>query len=315
LKYALKRILYVLVVIIAVTFLVSALVRFLPGDAAAAILGENATPEQLRDVREDLGLNQGVVEYYFTWLGNAVQGDFGTSLRTGQPVMEAITERLPVSIELVILAQILALLFAIPAAVYAAYRSNGWFDRTSRIVSSFLISLPNFLIALVAVEILAVKFNWLPSTGYKPLADGLFNNLKWMILPAIAIAAEPAGVYQRIFRTDMGTTLNENYIAFARSKGLSPSYVLRRHAIRPSTFSLMTLAGINTAKLIGGTLVVETIFSLPGIGRLLIDGIVGRDLPMVSGVIAVITLAYVFINAGVDLLYGAIDPRVRDAAR
>jgi peptide/nickel transport system permease protein len=313
-KYAARRVVYLLFIVLAVTFLITLMIDLLPGDPARALLPPDATPAQVKAVTKQLNLDQGAVPRYIDWLGNAVHGDFGRSLVTNQPVIDAIGERLPVSLELVVVAQLLALLFAFPTAIYGAYRPDGFVDNTSRVVSSFFISIPNFVFAIVAVEVFAVSLGWLPAVGFTRLTDDPWGNLQTIILPAIIIAAEPAGVYQRLFRTDMGATLNENYIEFARAKGLGPGYILRRHAIRPSMFSLATIVGINTAKLIGGAIIIETIFSLPGVGRLLIDSITSRDFPMLQGVVAVITIGYVVMNIGVDVIYGFLDPRVRDGA-
>jgi len=314
-KFLARRSVYLLFIVLAVTFLVTMMVYLLPGDPAAALLGQSATPAQIKALTKELDLGQAPTTRYVHWLGKAVHGDLGTSLRSGQPVMDAIKERLPVSLELVIIGQLLALLYAVPTAIYGAYRANGFVDNVSRIISSLFISIPIFVIGVIAVEIVAVKLGWLPSVGWTRPSEDLVGNLKTAILPALVIAMEPAGVYQRLLRTDMGATLDENYIEFARAKGLGPGYILRHHATRPSLFSISTVAGINTAKLIGGAIIVETIFALPGVGRLLIDSITARDFPMLQGVVAVITVGYVVVNIAVDILYGFLDPRVRDGAR
>lgn len=311
LTFLLKKFGYLLVVLVAVTFTVSVMLDFLPGDPARAILGENATQDQVDQLRQELGLNESVFVRYADWVGNALHGDLGTSLRTGQSVSDAIVQRLPVSIELMLLVQFIALVVAIPLAIYATYRPNGWVDRLSTAWSFAAISVPHFVVGLVLIYVFALGLGWLPSSGFVPLSQGLGPNLASLALPAFALALEPAGVYQRMLRGDMRTTMHEDFVLAAQAKGMSSSNILVHQVFRPSSFSLVTLAGINTARLIGSAVVIETLFALPGVGRLLVDSIGGRDFVMIQGVVAVIAVTYVLVNVLIDLVYLVLDPRVR----
>lgn len=311
LSFASRKIGHLIIVLFAVTFLVSVMLDFLPGDPARAILGEDATPDQIAMLREQLKLDEPVIVRYFDWLVSALQGDLGTSFRTGQPVGEAIVQRIPVSVELMLLVQVIALTIAVIFAVYAAYRPNGVVDRISTAWSFAAISAPHFVVGLLLVFVFAVTLGWLPASGFVPLSEGLGPNLMTMILPAIALALEPAGVYQRLLRSDMQTTMKEDFVLAAQAKGMSASNILLRQVFRPSSFSLVTLAGINTARLIGSAVVIETLFALPGIGRLLVDSINARDFVMIQAIVAVIAVFYVFVNIVIDLLYLVLDPRVR----
>lgn len=298
--------------LLIVTLLVSLMLTITPGDPAAAILGENATPQQLAQTRASLGLDDPFLVQYWRWLTHALQGDFGTSYRTHQPVLEAIGQRVPVSLELMVLVQFLAIGLAIPAAIYAAYRPGSFGDTALTSAAFGLIATPHFVVGLLLTYLLSVQLGWLPATGFVPLSDGIGPNLRTLILPAIAMAAEPSGVYQRLLRGDLRATLQQDFILAAQAKGMSSFNILVRQALRPSSFSLVTLAGLNTARLIGGMVIVESLFALPGVGRLLIDSINARDIVMVQGIVALVAIAYVLLNPLIDLAYLLLDPRVRD---
>ena len=313
--YLVRRFLYLIAVLVAVTFTVSLMLSLPAGDPAQVLAGPEASAAQVDAVREALRLDRPVVERYIDWLGHAVTGDLGNSLRTNEPVIDSIRDRLPVTLELVILGQLLALLFAVPAAIFAAYRPGRPADAATTVSSFLMISSPSFIVALLLIRIFSVELGWLPTGGWVPLSENVGDNLRAAILPVIALALEPAGIYQRLLRSDMRRTLDEDYIMMAEAKGLGPRTILLRHSLRPSSFSLLTMVGIVSARMVGGSVIVETIFGLPGIGRLLIDSIGFRDFVTVQGVVAVIAVAYVVVNSFVDVLYGVVDPRVRvDAA-
>lgn len=314
-KRIVQRALHLLIVLVLVTFLVSALLNMLPGDPAEVVAGENATPAQVAQVREDLMLDEPVVTRYVAWLGDVAQGDLGTSYRTGQSVVDAIAQRLPVSLQLMLMAQLIALLVAVPLAVWSAHRPRGWIGRSSAPTSVLMISTPEFVIGVALIFLFAVTWGVFPATGFTPLEEGLAANLSTMILPAVAVAAEPTGTYLRLLRGDMSRTLQEDYILAANAKGMSTVNVLVRHALRPSSLSVATLAGLNTARLLGTVVVVESLFGLPGLGRLLVESINASDLITVQGVVCVIALVYVGVNALTDVFYPLIDPRVRRGAR
>lgn len=312
--FTLRKIAHLVFVLLAVTFLVSVMLDLLPGDPARAILGEEATPEQIQTLRTSLRLDDPLLVRYLAWLGDAIQGDLGTSYRTGQPVAEVIMDRLPVSIELMVIVQIIALVAAVGLAVYSTYRPNGWVDRLGSTWAFAAISTPHFVIGLILVYVFAITLGWLPASGYRPISEGLGPNLTFLLLPAFAMALEPAGVYQRLLRADMQATMKEEFVLAAQAKGMSSFNILVRQVLRPSSFSLVTLAGLNMARLIGSAVVIETMFAIPGIGRLLVDSINARDFVMIQALVAVIAVIYVAVNAIIDLLYLVLDPRVRSNA-
>lgn len=308
-----RRLTRLVVTLLVVSFLLALMLNLLPGDPALQVASAdyNITADQLDDVRRELGLDRSVPERYAMWVADAVQGDLGRSFRTREPVMKAIKDRLPVTLELMIVAQILAFCFALVIAPTSAYFRDSWFDRGATALSFGLLSLPTFILGLLLIFLFAVKLQLLPATGWQPLSAGLWPNLKHVILPATTLAAAEAAVYTRLLRAEMISTLQEDFILVAHAKGLPRWRILLQHALPPSSLPLVTIAGLSVAALIGGSVIVETLFALPGVGRLAIDSILGRDFVMVQGIVALVTLAYVVINFVVDLLYYALDPRIR----
>jgi peptide/nickel transport system permease protein len=305
------KLLQLLAVLIIAGTAAFGVLRLLPGDPAVALLGENATPEAVEALHHQLLLDRPLPVQYYHWVLNVLHGDLGDSARNGQPVLDAILNRLPVSIELMILAQVIALLIAIPLGVYGAYRAGGVVDRASSVVAFGFISIPDFVLGIVLIFVVALKWGMAPATGWVPLSQSVAGNLQTVILPAVTLAIGQVALYQRILRSDVIATLQEDYIGMARTKGLSTAYLLFRHALRPSSVSLVTLAGVNIGRLIGGAVVVEVLFALPGVGQLMVQSLSSRDYLMVQGVVLCIAVAYVIVNAAVDLLYRVIDPRVR----
>jgi peptide/nickel transport system permease protein len=306
-----RRFLYVVPVLIAVSLLTFAIASLLPGDLAYVILGDQATPETVAALRHDMGLDQPVWWRFIGWLGNILQGDFGRSFRTGQTVLQAVSERLPVSLELMLLAQLGALTIGVPLAIACAVRSGGPFDRFMTGTAFAMLSVPTFLSAILLIYLFAVELRWLPATGYVPFAEDPAANLRFFVLPALTLAlAEWPGI-MRILRSDMIATLQEDYIAMARAKGLKASRILFVHALKPSSLTLITITGINIGRLIGGALIVETIFALPGLGRLLVSAILTRDLIILQGVVLLVAGGFVLMNFIVDMLYAVLDPRIR----
>ena len=306
-----RRFLYLVPVLIAVSLLTFSIASLLPGDLAYVILGDQATPETIAALRRDMGLDQPIWWRYLGWLGDVLQGDFGRSFRTGQTVLQAVTERLPVSLELMLLAQLGALTIGVPLAIACAVRSGGPFDRFMTGTAFAMLSVPTFLSAILLIYLFAVELGWLPATGYVPFAEDPVGNLRFLVLPALTLAlAEWPGI-MRVLRSDMIATLQEDYIAMARAKGLKASRILFVHALKPSSLTLITITGINIGRLIGGALIVETIFALPGIGRLLVSAILTRDLIILQGVVLLVAAGFVIMNFIVDLLYAVLDPRIR----
>ncbi|MGE3620208.1 MAG: ABC transporter permease [Acidimicrobiia bacterium] len=312
---ALGRLGHVLAVLLTTTVVTMLMMDLVPGDPAVAVLGEAATPDQIERIHAELGLDRPFHERYLRWVGDAVQGDLGTSFRSNRPVVDAIRERLPVTLELAVLALLVALVVAIPLGVLAAAHAGRRFDRVILLLTSISISSPAFLTGLVLSYLLALRWDLVPVTGWVRLSEDLAENLRTAALPAVTLAIGEAAVFIRMLRADMVTTLQENYIAVARAKGMSPAQILIRHALRPSSFSLVTVAGLALGRLIGGAIVVETLFSLPGVGSLLLDGVLSKDLAVVQGVVVFVAVVYVLINAVVDWSYSALDPRTRVEVR
>ncbi len=306
-----RRLLYLLPVLLAVSLLTFLIASLLPGDIAYVILGDQASPEAVQALRHDMGLDQPIWWRYLGWLGHVLQGDFGRSFRTGQTVWQAVAERLPVSLELMLLAQLVGLAIGVPLAILCAARSGGAFDRLATGTAFGMLSVPTFLSAILLIYLFAVELRLLPATGYVPLSEDPLANLRFFVLPALTLAlAEWPGI-MRVLRSDMIATLQEDYIAFAKAKGLKSSRILFVHALKPSSLTLVTVTGINIGRLIGGALIVETIFALPGIGRLLVGAIYTRDLIILQGVVLLVATGFVIMNFIVDLLYAVLDPRIR----
>jgi len=306
-----RRFLYLVPVLIAVSLLTFSIASLLPGDLAYVILGDQATPEKVAALRADMGLDQPILWRYLGWLGHVLQGDFGRSFRTGQTVLQAVAERLPISIELMLLAQLGALAIGVPVAIICAARSGGPFDRFMTGTAFGMLSVPTFLSAILLIYLFAVELRVLPATGYVPLAEDPLANLRFFVLPSLTLVlAEWPGI-MRVLRSDMIATLQEDYIALAKAKGLTPSRILFVHALKPSSLTLVTVTGINIGRLIGGAVIVETIFALPGIGRLLVSAISTRDLIILQGVVLLVAAGFVIMNFIVDTLYAVLDPRIR----
>jgi peptide/nickel transport system permease protein len=311
LGFVARRLVYLLPVLVAVSLLTFLIASLLPGDLAYVILGDQATPEKVAALRHDMGLDHPIWWRYISWLGHVIEGDFGRSFRTGQTVLQAVAERLPVSFELMLLAELGALVIGIPLAIACAVRSGSTFDRFMTGSAFGMLSVPAFLSAILLIYLFAVELRWLPATGYVPFAEDPVGNLRCFVLPALTLALGEWPVLMRVLRSDMITTLQEDYIAMARAKGLKPSRILLVHALKPSSLTLVTVTGINIGRLIGGTVIVESIFALPGIGRLLLGAIYTRDLVILQGVVLFVAFGYVLMNFIVDMLYAVLDPRIR----
>jgi peptide/nickel transport system permease protein len=311
LGFVARRLLYLVPVLIAVSLLTFLIASLLPGDLAYVILGDQATPDKVEALRHDMGLDAPIWWRYISWLGHVLQGDFGRSFRTGQTVLQAVSERLPVSLELMVLAELAALAIGIPLAIACAVRSGSAFDRFMTGSAFGMLSVPAFLAAILLIYLFAVELRWLPATGYVPFEEDPIGNLRCFVLPALTLALGEWPVLMRVLRSDMIATLQEDYIAMARAKGLKPSRILLVHALKPSSLTLVTVTGINIGRLIGGTVIVESIFALPGIGRLLLGAIYTRDLIILQGVVLFVAFGYVLMNFVVDMLYAVLDPRIR----
>jgi peptide/nickel transport system permease protein len=311
LNFVVRRLLAILPVLLAVSLLTFLIASLLPGDLAYVILGDQATPENVAALRRGMGLDQPLWWRYLSWLGHVLQGDLGRSFRTGQTVLQAVSERIPVSLELMLMAEFIGLLIGVPLAIACAARAGSAFDRFMTGSAFAMLSMPSFLLAILLIYLFAVELHWLPATGYVPFTEEPLANLRFFVLPALTLAlAEWPGI-MRVLRSDMIATLQEDYIALAKAKGLKPSRILFVHALKPSSLTLVTVTGINIGRLLGGTLIVESIFALPGIGRLLVGAIYTRDLVILQGVVLLVACGFVIVNFIVDMLYAVLDPRIR----
>lgn len=304
-----RRFVSLLLVVWGVTLATFVLANLLPGDPVLALLGEGATPANIALWHHKLGLDRPIAVRYIDWLTNAAQGDFGASYRTKESVFDMILQRLPVTIEILVLTQIIALAVAVPCGILSAWRSGRGFDRVAMVGSLGLLSMPPFLIGIVLIYVFSIQLGWLPATGFVPLNEDVLKNLESVVLPVVALAVAEVPVYLRLLREDMIRTLQQDFIAVARAKGMPTRRILLSHALRPSSFSLITVIGVNIGRLIGGTIIIEVLFALPGIGQLLIQSVYQQDYMVLQGIVLFVAVAFVLINAAVDGIYKTLDPR------
>lgn len=311
-KLVLVRLPRLIAVVLIVSFLTFMLTKLLPGDPVNVILGSQASNEDMRaTVEADLNLDKPFIEQYFSYLGNVAQGDLGRSYTSRFETTDLLREKLPATIELMLLAQLLSLLISVPLAMFSAYRANTRADRAITTASFGLISVPSYALAVGLVWLFSLQLGWFPAVGYSAISDGIVDNLKSVALPLAALVAGLTAVYTRLLRSDLIATLQEDFVLMARSKGLPTWHILLRHALRPSSFSLLTVFALNFGALIGGSVIVEHFFAVPGIGLLAIESIFKRDYLVVQGVVLLVATAFVVVNFAVDILYSVLDPRVR----
>lgn len=313
-RLILRKFAQFVVVIVAVTFFVTVMLRLTPNDTVDRIY-PTATEAQKAEFRAELGIDEPLLSQYWNWLSNALRADLGTSLTPERmSVGEQIRNALPPTLQLIVLAQLLALVIAIPFGVWSAARANGPLDKATSVSSFALLAIPNYVLGLLLAYVVGVRLEWLPTQGYTAFGDSPVDWLRYMILPTITLAAAQIAIYQRLLRSDMITTLQSDFITTARAKGVSHARTLWRHALRPSSFTLLTIAAINLGALIGGAVVIEVIFQLPGMGKLIADAIFKNDYVTVQGCVAVIAIGYVLLNFAVDIGYTLLDPRTRRTA-
>lgn len=313
LAYAIRRVLLTLPVMLLVATGVFLLLHLTPGDPVGVMLGSDASESRRLEVRHQLGLDDPLPTQYARWLGRVVRGDLGRSIFLDKPVTVALLERAQPTLLLAVLASLVSIGLGLPAGVLAARRRGTWLDLGSMGVAMIGISMPTFWLGLNLILIFAVWLRWLPVAGYQPLSSGLWPSLRYLILPALTLGAAQAALLARMTRSMMLETLNQDYVRTARAKGLAERSVVLRHALRNAYIPLLTVIGLTFAVLMGGAVVTEQIFNIPGIGRLLIQAIGRRDFPLVQGAVLVIAAVYVLINLLVDLLYAVVDPRIRHA--
>lgn len=286
------------------------MLELLPGNLTDSLLGDNARSQDIALLEAQLGLDKPLPQRFGVWVWNALQGDLGRSPLSGEAVTEAIAHRLPVSVQLMLFAQILALAMALPLGIWAGYREGGLVDRLVSSASFGVLAVPHFVLGLLLILVLAIWLRWFPATGYVPFSENPLESIRSMTLPSLTLALVEAPVYLRLLRSDLATTLREEFVTVARAKGLPDWQILLRHALRPSMFSLITVMGINIGHLIGGAVIIETVFALPGVGRLLIEAITRRDYLTLQGVVLFIGTTFVVVNLVVDALYSVLDPRL-----
>lgn len=311
-RLAVRRLLVSLLIVFAITAIVFALLEATSGDIARKQAGMSASEEQVAALRHQMGLDTPPVVRYFAWLGAAFHGDFGHSLISGQPISALLAERLPVTIELVLLAFVVSLAIAVPIAVLAAHKPGGVFDRIVMFISMTLLALPNYVLALLLVIVFSVLLRLLPAIGYVPLDQGIIPNLISVTMPVLALATPLFAFYTRFLRGDLVEVMNsEDYVETARSKGAGPWRVLWQHAFRNSSFGMLTIVGLNVGGLVGGTVIIEQIFAMPGLGVTLLQGALAGDSPVVLVCVIIFAAIAVGANLVVDLMYAVLDPRIR----
>ena len=314
-RYTAKRIGLFIPTIFLMTILVFVVMRVIPGDPAIALLegdgGGSYTTADLERLRTELGTDRNLFVQYADWVGGIFQGDFGDSFWFKAPVMTELGERIPRTLELAVLAIVMAVVFSVPLGIMSAIRPDSWLDLGARTFTIIGIAIPNFLMAVLMILFLLAVFNWLPPLGYVELWDDPFRNLQQMIFPAIALAIYDMAFIARVTRSAMMEVLREDYMRTARAKGLSERVVLMRHGLKNGILPILTISGWQFARLFEGAVVIESIFLIPGVGRILIEAIFHRDFPMIQAVIVVIGSGVLLINLIVDLLYGWLDPRIR----
>jgi peptide/nickel transport system permease protein len=309
--YILRRLVLLIPVLLVVAVVVFGLVHLTPGDPAAVILGDSATPENIARLRDQLGLNDPLPVQFVHWFGNVLRLDFGESIFLGEPVTQALIDRVEPTLLLTSYALTIQLVIGVPAGVAAAVRYNSLLDRGVTVIAISGSAIPTFFLGILLILIFAVRLRWLPSGGYVPLAEDPVAHVKSMILPAFALGFSAAGLLARLVRSSMLDVLREDYVRTAFAKGLPESIVVVRHALRNALIPALTVIGISVGALLGGAVVTETVFTIPGMGRLVVQSIARRDYPIIQGAIIAIAMTYVLVNLVVDVLYVYTDPRVR----
>jgi peptide/nickel transport system permease protein len=309
--YILRRLVMLVPVLIVVGVVVFGLVHLTPGDPAAVILGDRATPEDIARLRDQLGLNDPLPVQFVRWFSDVLRLDFGESIFLGEPVTQALLDRVQPTVLLTLYALSIQVLIGIPAGVLAAVRYNSPLDRALTVMAISGSAIPTFFLGILLILIFSVRLRWLPSGGYVPFSEDPAAHFKGMLLPAFALGFSAAGLLARLVRSSMLDVLREDYVRTAFAKGLPEQLVIVRHALRKALIPALTVIGISIGALLGGAVVTETVFTIPGMGRLVVQSIARRDYPVIQGAIIAIAMTYVLVNLVVDVLYVYIDPRVR----
>lgn len=308
------RVALIIPLLFGVSLIAFFMLRLLPGDPAQAVLGQYATPELTAQVRHDLGLDQNIVTQYLTWLSGVVRGDFGIDYQSGQQISEVLLSRLPVTIELAILSTVISILVGVPLGVWAAHRRGRMADRLVQVFSAVGIAVPPFWLGIVLILVFSLVLRAFPTSGFVPMTENFGENLRSLVLPAVALAVDRAAVLASMTRSAMIAVLDEDYIRYARAKGIRSYLVIWKHGLRNAGIPVATVIGIQVSHLLGGAVVVEQVFALPGIGQLLVQSMLNRDYPVVQATVLVVAFVAVVANLLTDLLYTVLNPKLRTGA-
>jgi peptide/nickel transport system permease protein len=310
-KYILKRLGMVFPVVIGISIIVFLLVSLVPGDAVDIMLGTNTSPETAQELRKNLGLDKPIHIRYFNWITGVLQGDFGESVRTGKPVIEAFFARLPATLQLAFFSMIISLSIGIPIGVMSALKRNSIFSHVSSVISLLGISIPSFWLGTMLILFLSLKLKLLPPGGYVPFSEDPIGNLKLMIVPSFTLGTAMAAVVMRMTRSAMLEVIGQDYMKTAQAKGVTKRLYRYKHAFKNAFIPVLTVIGIQTGYLLGGAVIIEEVFALPGVGRLALQAIYQRDYPLVQVTVLMFAVGFVLINLIVDIIYAYIDPRIR----
>ena len=310
-RYILRRLLQSIPVIFFSTFLVFMVIHLIPGDAATVLAGPNATAESLAAVRADMGLDQPLLVQYFVWVGHLLQGDLGRSTLSGQPIVKLLQARAPATIELTLAAMLISMLIAVPLGILSATHVRGRLEWLISTIQSLWLAIPNFWAGILAIIIFSLILRWLPPGGRVADSNDLGGSIKSLILPATTLSLYLAAGLSRFIKFNLLEVFFDDFVRTARAKGLSNTAVMYRHALRNAMLPVITILGVQFASLLGGTVVIEAVFSWPGVGGLMLDGISNRDYAVVQGGLLLLVLLFIIINLLVDLTYALVDPRIR----
>ncbi len=311
LRLILSRLVAAIPVMGVVAIFVFLLLRLSPGDPAAILAGDLATEETIAAIRADLGLDRPISEQFVTWMGNLLQGDLGRSVLSKQPVLQMIGQRVEPTLSLALVTLLFSVLVSVPLGVIAAWKQGSWLDRGIMALSVAGFSVPVFVLAYIMIYFFSMKLDWLPVQGFTPIGEGLLPFLHNIALPTLALSFIYIALFARITRAAMLEVLGEDYIRTAYAKGLRQRVVLTRHALRNAAIPIVSVIGIGFALLIGGVVITETVFNIPGVGRLVVDAVLARDYPIIQGIILLFSGIYVLINLAIDIAYVLLDPRIR----
>jgi peptide/nickel transport system permease protein len=307
-----RRLLSAIPVLFVVSLMTFVIMWLVPGDVSAEIGGTDATPEQIQQIREQLGIDRPLIERAINWYGDLLHGDLGYSYLLNRSVVDAVLERIPVTLSLAGLSLLLTTIMGTLLGVLAAVRHNSWVDQGSMVAALIGLSIPDFWFGLVLIILFGVTLGWLPTGGFVPFTEDFWGWVRYMTLPALTLAFTQMGVIARMSRSAMLDVLDQDFIRTARAKGMSGGVVVFKHALRNALVPIVTVVGVTAGVLLSGAVVIESVFSLPGVGRLIVGSIQRRDFPVIQGGLLVTASIFVFVNIVVDMLYGLIDPRVRD---